>query len=60
MLLDLIKAFLCADIERELFIELPDDDERRSGPAALGLRGFLGLLKGVETPSSFKESDQRE
>ena len=33
MLLDFKKAFLYADIERELFIELPADDGRREGGA---------------------------
>ena len=36
MLLDFKKAFLYADIERELFIELPDDDSRREGGKNIG------------------------
>ena len=37
MLLDFKKAFLYADIERELYIEFPDDDERRQGGSNVGL-----------------------
>ena len=37
MLLDFKKAFLYADIDRELYIELPDDDEQRCGGANVGL-----------------------
>ena len=36
MLLDFKKAFLYADIERELYIELPDDDDRKRGGAFVG------------------------
>ena len=36
MLLDFKKAFLYADIERELYIELPEDDERRAGGQHVG------------------------
>ena len=36
MLLDFKKAFLDADIERDLYVELPDDDERRAGGANVG------------------------
>ena len=37
MLLDFKKAFLYADIDRELYVELPGDDERRRGGANVGL-----------------------
>ena len=37
MLLDFKKAFLYADIDRELYIELPEDDDRRQGGANVGL-----------------------
>ena len=37
MLLDFKKAFLYADIERELYIELPEEDEDREGGANVGL-----------------------
>lgn len=37
MLLDSKKAFLYADIERELYIELPDDDEHKKGGVNVGL-----------------------
>ena len=36
MLLDFKKAFLYADIERELYIELPEDNERRAGSQNVG------------------------
>ena len=36
MLLDFKKAFLYADIDRELCIELPEDDDRRQGGANVG------------------------
>ena len=37
MLLDFKRAFLYGDAERELFIELPDDDERKDGGNNVGL-----------------------
>ena len=37
MILDFKKAFLYADIERELFIELPDDDPQKAGGLNVGL-----------------------
>ena len=37
MLLDFKRAFLYGDAERELYIELPEDDERRAGGENVGL-----------------------
>ena len=37
MMLDFKKPFLYADIHRELYIELPEDDDRRAGGANVGL-----------------------
>ena len=37
MLLDFKKAFLYADIDRELYIELPEDDVDRCGGSNVGL-----------------------
>ena len=43
--LDLSKAFLYGDMEREVFIELPDEDARKSGGAYVGLlrKSMYGL-----------------
>ena len=45
MALDFSKAFLYGDMEREVFIELPDDDVRKSGGAFVGrlLKSMYGL-----------------
>ena len=37
MLLDFKKAFLYVDIDRTLYIELPDDDARKNGGSNVGL-----------------------
>ena len=37
MVLDFKRAFLYADIKREVFIELPDDDARKAGGSNVGL-----------------------
>ena len=37
MLLDFKRAFLYGDVERQIFIELPEDDSRRMGGANVGL-----------------------